>query len=842
MRNGPLTGAYEYVDGEGETFKGQLVDGLPHGEGLRTNLEKGFMRGTFERGVFRKGEARWVIDGYHHAGAFVDGLVWTGRGRRPIGGGVEEGMFQEGKLHGVGERRVGARALVGTFMKGEFREGEGWLDALSLDPQGKIGWPFEEGWEYQGRIKEGAPNGNGKLVDRNQKVIAQGVFSGWRLMEGNGKLQRDENILQGTFKDGELQGLGAMAFGDGGFAVGTFEKGKLVEGKVVRDWRMSSGTFGESFKLSGKGKVAYLPLKRLASGVAGVVPPQIEDWRKRCLEGTRLAELLEEMRAGAETGFEEGDFADGLLHGEGESYVGGVYRKGHFKTGRLHGDGKRITRDRVVEEGRFLEDVWVGVDPHKPNPWANLKSVELEDGLRFWGTAWPTGKGRLVYNEHLFEEGDFAEGRLRDGLRVAVFLRVADFQFKVRDGLQTGEVIARNDCLTIVGRMKRMRWSKVDAIFDHKALLPCPSWVADPTKLMDAPPGLSFRWPLAVASLGKLDDKGQCSGFVVTSAGVLYKGTFGSLTDNDVQFVSGEVRFWDVVVEVKEKKVVGAKLDPQGKQDYFPPQQSAKAVSRVLVEGLVVKAGWFLNDSSDWEGIRIRLDYSWSIRLGGTWIGKFTDDELNGIGVLANFFWLHVGNFFKGSWQGQGTRINNDYLHAGHFDLIYKKGTFWRGKTTGKLNHRQPGMWEDCIWNHPSVSVRVQRKSEDDPHTPLLTEEERKKINSLMRPGHWQPGDFEVRDGGEIVATDSLDGAASGGFRVVSDDGYLFEGTLQDNEDLAIADYYGWSSRCLVDGRLFAEGKFDGEGEIEEGVRLWPDGWVEVGSFKLGFGILPNKS
>ena len=58
-------------------------------------------------------------------------------------------------------------------------------------------------------------------------------------------------------------------------------------------------------------------------------------------------------------GWEEGDFKDGVLNGNGERFwTDGRKEQGNFKDGVLHGGGQKWFNDEIIQQGIFKDGVW----------------------------------------------------------------------------------------------------------------------------------------------------------------------------------------------------------------------------------------------------------------------------------------------------------------------------------------------------------------------------------------------------------------------------------------------------------------------------------------------------
>jgi len=180
----------------GESYKGDLKNGMPHGVGTRTMASGRTYHGQFERGR-RHGAGRMVLaSGENLQGSFIGrGGSLTGTGTIALQGGAEmSGTFADGMLHGEGGLY---RSSNGVCWHGHFHNstlsGHASMSCPAETHQGKEGFPASE---FVGSVENNRTHGAGE--------ITFGVLR-----------------YEGTWVDGELQGHGTLreSFGKRGQAV-----------------------------------------------------------------------------------------------------------------------------------------------------------------------------------------------------------------------------------------------------------------------------------------------------------------------------------------------------------------------------------------------------------------------------------------------------------------------------------------------------------------------------------------------------------------------------------------------------------------------------------------------
>ena len=143
---------------------------------------------------------------------------------------------------------------------------------------------------YEGRLKNGIPDGKGKMTSFDGKTVYEGNFKNGR-KHGKGKVTYPDGTgYEGEFKDGEKHGKGKMTRNGETFKEGEWNMGTFYHGKIK---------YGPGF-------------------------------------------------------FYEGGFQNGLPHGKGKlTYPDGTFFEGEFEEGEEHGKGKLTNPDGTFEEGMY---------------------------------------------------------------------------------------------------------------------------------------------------------------------------------------------------------------------------------------------------------------------------------------------------------------------------------------------------------------------------------------------------------------------------------------------------------------------------------------------------------
>lgn len=212
---------------DGSVYVGEVVDGVPNGEGTLTDLMGSVWTGTFVDGKLNGYGTYLGYDLVEYEGFFKDGL-FEGYGHW-IGSNGDEysGMFSGGKQNGVGRMDYTTECDY---------EG-GWVDGY-MDGFGWMTWPV--GDIYFGEWSAGNPNGFGLKLFYDASISTQGNYrtynqymgymvnnlpEGWGIMHFAGP----GDLYVGNWVSGARDGQGICYFGEDSEAgcikfVGTFDK------------------------------------------------------------------------------------------------------------------------------------------------------------------------------------------------------------------------------------------------------------------------------------------------------------------------------------------------------------------------------------------------------------------------------------------------------------------------------------------------------------------------------------------------------------------------------------------------------------------------------------------
>ena len=368
--------------------------GKPHGkgcficEGMNSSTEGEFVKGQFIRGRVVcpsfKGEI-CPSDGTAYSLKYDDGSSYVGEiyiqhlgaignitAILPQGQGVRTypdtstytGGFSGGEPHGQGTLTYSdSKSWSGEFTNGRAHTGEGVFRGSGSEICGVIvdGYPYfaKGSWLYlddlfEGEWINGELQGHGKITFENGDVY-EGNFEDDRF-NGKGVLSyADGDIYEGEFKDGSRHGYGILRRADGDIYEGSFVGGE-IEGKgkyTYTDGSVEEGEF-KNGELNGRGKYTDL------DGYA-----------------------------------EEGEFKDGHLIKGKATFPFGILCEGEWKIdGENKGHGKITYPNGDCYEGEWTDRYTM--------PWG-----EFEYGYR--GVR-PNGEGSMRYADGSIYKGEFDAG------------------------------------------------------------------------------------------------------------------------------------------------------------------------------------------------------------------------------------------------------------------------------------------------------------------------------------------------------------------------------------------------------------------------------------------------
>ncbi|WP_445360744.1 C13 family peptidase [Microbulbifer sp. EKSA005] len=196
---------------DGSVYKGEMLNGLFHGQG----------------------QLEWP-NGSHYRGDFREGRM-TGEGELTGSDGCSyEGEFLNGEFHGKGRYNCDETEWAGEFHEGELQSG-----TLNWDEDGS----------YHGEFLDFDPHGEGKLTAEDGSLY-QGAFEYGYLIQGSYS-DSDGYRYTGSFEYGSYSGEGELTQPDGTIIRATFRYGE-AEGEGVRISTDAEGnTVEESAYFSG---------------------------------------------------------------------------------------------------------------------------------------------------------------------------------------------------------------------------------------------------------------------------------------------------------------------------------------------------------------------------------------------------------------------------------------------------------------------------------------------------------------------------------------------------------------------------------------------------------------
>jgi len=236
---------------DGATFEGEFVSGEPHGVGICIWPDKSRYEGAVRRGM-RHGEGKMfhAPTGSEYSGGWV-GSQREGWGVMRYGcGAVYEGQWVAGKRQGRGTlRHATGNCYVGEW-RGDCKEGCGrfvWLSGPN------------EGQEYVGSWRAGVPHGWGVHTWYSIACATAGAAAPAAGLEFVGLPVVCR--YRGQFWQGAREGVGVMAYGNGGSYWGAWQ-GDAKSGFGL--WAAADGSVFDA------GFARDNPVQTLAGVVAGM--------------------------------------------------------------------------------------------------------------------------------------------------------------------------------------------------------------------------------------------------------------------------------------------------------------------------------------------------------------------------------------------------------------------------------------------------------------------------------------------------------------------------------------------------------------------------------------------
>jgi hypothetical protein len=399
----------------GNVYEGTFENNLLNGQGKVTLSNGSIQEGTFENNQLMQGkftQPNGIIaegyfknsqlmqgkitfsSGYVYEGTFENNELRQGKITYP-GGNVYEGTFENNELRQGKITYPSGIVSEGTFENNELRQGkitypsgivsEGTFENNKLR-QGKITYP--SGNVYEGTLKNQRFHGEGTYTtpqghvwtgyfEDNQPISGSGqyknkdgtIFDGTftdAFKNGTGSIIYENHTLEGTFKDGKLEGLCEVSY----------KNGDRFKANFINGVMHGTGTLTNKDGLINR----YDDTNNLYECQTQIYIDEHGTIRAGQLDNLQLVgQGTKRYSSGA---IEEGIFINDLLNGKGhKKYADGLTRNGTFVNGRLHGEGIVIDPKKGTVEGTFIND-------------------ELN------------GKGKQTYNDGTIKEGIFKNGRL----------------------------------------------------------------------------------------------------------------------------------------------------------------------------------------------------------------------------------------------------------------------------------------------------------------------------------------------------------------------------------------------------------------------------------------------
>jgi hypothetical protein len=117
-------------------------------------------------------------------------------------------------------------------------EHEGFYDGMCINNKmhGTGKFTFDDGYIYEGIFEEGERIGRGKLYApiTEDWIVFDGYFNTDFTCDIKGKMiYRNGNIYEGSWNNGNHQGIGKMIFSNGNIYEGRFVEDKMIKGKMT---------------------------------------------------------------------------------------------------------------------------------------------------------------------------------------------------------------------------------------------------------------------------------------------------------------------------------------------------------------------------------------------------------------------------------------------------------------------------------------------------------------------------------------------------------------------------------------------------------------------------------
>ena len=228
------------VGGQGSgSFKGELKDSVPHGEGIWTGVvtdAKGIWTGDFN-GEY-KGE--WEDGLPHGQGRFTKKSIdeFSVDENALVDDGYYEGEFQDGAMQGYGTLKYTKGILENTVYEGDM------FDDNYVEGQGRCDFSFS-GCSYAGEFSHSYLShisGNGVYYRYNQLCNGKDAFT-----------YADSSKFEGKFRDGKMYGAGKVTYRNGNVLEGEFVDGRYEGFGCLKEKKISEQTISDILQVYIKG-------------------------------------------------------------------------------------------------------------------------------------------------------------------------------------------------------------------------------------------------------------------------------------------------------------------------------------------------------------------------------------------------------------------------------------------------------------------------------------------------------------------------------------------------------------------------------------------------------------
>jgi hypothetical protein len=335
-------------------WEGECIDGFLGGQGT-LKLGPITYTGEFKRGQIVTGEL--LFREMTFKGEFIDNT--PSRGTAKYGGTTITGVFdKEGNILGP---------VVADFSDGSHYEGD--YDK-SRGKHGKGRHTKADGDVYEGEFQNDARHGTGKWVGASGWTYTGHYAFGYR--DGRGiEVFQDGSSYDGEYKHGDRSGQGRLVEANGAVREGEWQGDKLHGNCKIQE---AAGDKYEGSCVMGKPS-GHGHLERVADEAVY-----------------------------------EGEFLDGVFHGQGRVQAPGYAYEGAFALGMKSGRGKEVFDTGEQYEGEFVRNERSGQ--------GLLRIADPNGALTYEGTfkkGMFAGQGTLTIGEQSFK-GEFKQGEFIRGV------------------------------------------------------------------------------------------------------------------------------------------------------------------------------------------------------------------------------------------------------------------------------------------------------------------------------------------------------------------------------------------------------------------------------------------